>query len=1200
MEPYGAPVLVTRPRWDRSNWGEERACQSTAGINGAQRASGACPRSAAGCTLLVRGPKMADQPSKWLFNWFPSGSRVAGARTAAGIAGTAQYFFTRLVLLVLSGAAIAAGQTASASPLALVSAANYKPPVAPNSLASAFGTSLGNRVVQASLDAQGQLPLELDGISVEVGGKVAPLVFVSPSQINCLIPGDAAVADVPVVVRSRERGVIGEGTASVRTVAPAIFSISATGAGPGAVLNGVTFRRAPFEALTPENPSQDKRTRLAIFTTGVRYAGNPQRSASFLNAATAVRAEMQAADGRRWGLPIEYTGPAPGFFGLDQVNVVLPSDADGAGVVELWLTAESAPSNRVTALIRSSKPPVLSAVSPSSAPPGSEIRVRGSGFANWPPGTAPRAVVELNAPNGLRMQSVPQTATAEELGFLLPPLSNAAGQWYQGPLTVCVVVDERRVCKDQAIQMMAPLQPRLPPGETVIGAGRQATDVMISSLRARGDLAGAASLEQLVRQQEERLRSMVRDAQAGRPWKIQLRNPDGSVQEVAFDLGQLSRIESLLAAATAGQSSGLKTVAAEPELRFAGEQACMTPGELELEALKKEHDAARTLLAMLDFASLAVAWGPVVTICVTAPATCAILAPPLLASYVPAVTLLFATVQSPALYEKWTIEFGPNQLEAIQVNPPSASVPAGAERQVVVQGRFVGNSGAVWSDFLRKAIWEVITLFVPGDVRDLPAVQQVLLKFATDVAGLVAEQVSEPPKLKGDLDRWVELGSRSLLVQASRAGTVARLQLRCASEASRVRGITQGREQFNLRVANENLLLFTDKTFPQTSFEALVNYSYGAQLTTSKSRYGPGEVVLISGVRFPPQTAVYTTLLDSLSRKTLFDSVSDDAGTFHISAPLSQQSPKGNYRVQSLVRGIEGVVATTFEVTDAVSGPDKPGVSWVSTDSSVYKPGSRLTIYLRTTRGTEQNKQYGLMLRLTSEATGSSYYFYDDASDQNRWIHSSARPMWVGVPADQDLLVPGGGQPPAEIASDTPSGRFIVTAYFAELGQNTAVGATAASSFVVETETPQGECFIATAAFGSPLAPAVILLREFRDRQLVQTAVGRIVVAVYYRYSPNLARVVGARQALRLSVRVLLIPLVALAYISLRVHPLAAAAVLVLICWTGLWLARIAFHRVRLALKIHASARARDRGPTFGVRLCKPLSRLRGQDRSEF
>jgi len=71
-----------------------------------------------------------------------------------------------------------------------------------------------------------------------------------------------------------------------------------------------------------------------------------------------------------------------------------------------------------------------------------------------------------------------------------------------------------------------------------------------------------------------------------------------------------------------------------------------------------------------------------------------------------------------------------------------------------------------------------------------------------------------------------------------------------------------------------------------------------------------------------------------------------------------------------------------------------------------------------------------------------------------------------------------------------------------------------------------GGCFIATAAFGSPLAPQVRLLREFRDRYLLTNGPGRLFTAAYYRISPPLAEMVGNSEILRAIVRAGLVPVI--------------------------------------------------------------------------
>ena len=71
-------------------------------------------------------------------------------------------------------------------------------------------------------------------------------------------------------------------------------------------------------------------------------------------------------------------------------------------------------------------------------------------------------------------------------------------------------------------------------------------------------------------------------------------------------------------------------------------------------------------------------------------------------------------------------------------------------------------------------------------------------------------------------------------------------------------------------------------------------------------------------------------------------------------------------------------------------------------------------------------------------------------------------------------------------------------------------------------------CFIATAAYGTPLDERISVLRHFRDRWLVTSAPGRVLVEAYYRYSPPIAKYIADDPARRAFVRVVLYPIVLL------------------------------------------------------------------------
>jgi len=85
-----------------------------------------------------------------------------------------------------------------------------------------------------------------------------------------------------------------------------------------------------------------------------------------------------------------------------------------------------------------------------------------------------------------------------------------------------------------------------------------------------------------------------------------------------------------------------------------------------------------------------------------------------------------------------------------------------------------------------------------------------------------------------------------------------------------------------------------------------------------------------------------------------------------------------------------------------------------------------------------------------------------------------------------------------------------------------------------------GACFVATAAYGSILAPEVRTLRAFRDAWLLTNSPGRWFVSFYYRHSPLFAALIADHPALRWGTRLLLVPVTSFAGFLLGARPVEA------------------------------------------------------------
>jgi uncharacterized protein (TIGR03437 family) len=234
------------------------------------------------------------------------------------------------------------------SAITVQSAAAAGVSVAPDSIASLYGSALAPGTAQA---ASQPLPTSLGGVTLSVtdaSGQVqtAPLIYVSPGQINFVVPSGTGPGAATFSVRANGSAAqIATGT--VRNVAPSLFSADGSGTGVAAasaiqvqVANPQLQGPVPvFQcgssgcSSVPVRLGVDTPIYLSLYGTGIRNRSS--------------LSNVQVTIGGI-GVPVYYAGPQPDFAGLDQVNVLLPLQLRGAGEVNIVLTGDGQTSNVVT------------------------------------------------------------------------------------------------------------------------------------------------------------------------------------------------------------------------------------------------------------------------------------------------------------------------------------------------------------------------------------------------------------------------------------------------------------------------------------------------------------------------------------------------------------------------------------------------------------------------------------------------------------------------------------------------------------------------------------------------------------------------------------------------------------------------------------------------------------------------------------
>lgn len=268
------------------------------------------------------------------------------------------FFYDGVSLLGYSGTQFSATAQAGSSTPAIASGGilngagfdSAARALSPGLIASIFGTGLSTAPAAGTLlglvPGTTALNVIAGGTRVTFDGVPAPLFFVSPGQLNVQVPFEVAGKTSVQVVVNVNGNNSAPVTVPVQAATPALFTRASNGKGAAVVLN------LDGSLNGPNNPAAQGSI-IQLYATGMG-AVNPGAltgvlARSALPLSLSVTAPVVTIGGQN--AAIEFSGLAPGFVGLWQINVRVPSGGS-AGDLPLLLSSGGQNANAVTVSIR--------------------------------------------------------------------------------------------------------------------------------------------------------------------------------------------------------------------------------------------------------------------------------------------------------------------------------------------------------------------------------------------------------------------------------------------------------------------------------------------------------------------------------------------------------------------------------------------------------------------------------------------------------------------------------------------------------------------------------------------------------------------------------------------------------------------------------------------------------------------------------
>jgi uncharacterized protein (TIGR03437 family) len=239
----------------------------------------------------------------------------------------------------VSGSVSSSSTVVSAVPTAVLNSASFvgAGSVAPGTLVTIFGDQLAT---DPTVSPDGTLPPQLGDTSVLLGPIPLSLRYVSPKQINALVPFGISTNTVHNLVVTRGNTVSVPVDVTVTGIQPGIYTTNQSGTGQGLITNSQTGVIADF--ASPAQPG----TFVTIYCTGLGEV-NAADSAGLSTTRIQPTVSIGGLDA-----PVKFSGLSPGSPGLYQINVVVPTGLQPGDKVPVVVSTLGVTSNVVTISVR--------------------------------------------------------------------------------------------------------------------------------------------------------------------------------------------------------------------------------------------------------------------------------------------------------------------------------------------------------------------------------------------------------------------------------------------------------------------------------------------------------------------------------------------------------------------------------------------------------------------------------------------------------------------------------------------------------------------------------------------------------------------------------------------------------------------------------------------------------------------------------